>query len=138
MSHRSNMLLLLAGLAAGGCGGPIQPGELRRGVETVGALAAQGGLLADGAARDRTKATFTRVQARTLAAETDHEAEKLADAQAPAGLAGGKQSAVRLAQRVAGALGDLQVTPGDEAVARAARDSLRRLSDDASALARRL
>ena len=131
--------LLAAGLVlVAACGGPIGSDELRRGVETLGALAAEGELIADGAARDRTKTTFTRVHARTLGDEADHEAEKLADASAPPELAGAKRDAVRLAQDVGAALGDLQVMPDDVAAARAARSRLRHLSDEAGRLAGRL
>src|SRR4051794_12183802 len=126
-------LLLLAG-----CGGPIRADELQRGVQSIGALAAEGELLADGTARDRTKTTFTRVQARTLGEQATHEAEKLADATAPPRLERARSSGVRLAQDVADALGELQVRPDDPAVGAAARGRLGRLSDEATSLAGRL
>jgi hypothetical protein len=129
---------LLTALALSGCGGPIKADELERGVESLGALASEGVVLADGVARDRTKVTFTRVQARTLAEEADHEAEKLADARAPAALAASKDRAVSLAQDVSDALGEIQVRPADPAAARAVKRTLRELSDDADTLVRRL
>src|SRR5215217_1026256 len=82
-------------MVLGGCGGPIRTDELQRGVQSLAALAAEGAILADGTARDRTKATFTRVQARTLGEEADHESEKLADATAPPELARAKAAGVR-------------------------------------------
>ena len=68
--------------ALAGCGGPITPGELSRSIQTMESSAAEGALLADDVARDRTKATFVRVHARDLSDVVTHEAEKLNDAQA--------------------------------------------------------
>ena len=67
-------------------------------------------------------------------APADHEAEKLADAQAEAGVATVKGRAVKLAQQLAGALGDLQVRPGDEATGASVAGRLASLA----AVARRL
>jgi hypothetical protein len=120
------------------CGGSLRADELRRGVESVGSLAAEGALLADGVARDRTRTTFTRVQARTVGEDATHEAEKLSDATTGATLSADKAAAVKLAQDTADALGDLQVAPDDAAAAQGTRTTLRRLSDRASRLARRL
>jgi hypothetical protein len=122
-------------LALGGCGGAMRRDELRRGIETIGAQAAEGALLARGAAQDRTKATFTRVHARELAESATHEAEKLHDAQARGDVADAKAAAVGLAQDVAGAVGELQVAPGDERGAARLEQRLDRLSSDAARLA---
>ena len=129
---------LAAVLALPGCGGAIKQEELARGIASLGAIAAEGELMADGAARDRTKATFTRVQARTLAEEADHEAEKLADAQAQGSLAGARDQAVQLAQDVSDALAELRVRPGDRAGAGAARGRLHELTGRADVLQGRL
>jgi hypothetical protein len=104
-------------IALAGCVGPIKRDELERGVQTIGATAAEGALLARGAAQDRTRSTFTRVHARELGASATHEAERLNDAGAEGAVAGVKADAVRLAQNVAGALGELEVAPGDERLA---------------------
>jgi hypothetical protein len=119
-------LLALAVAVAAGCGGPITDDELQRGIETLGATAAEGGLVARDAAADRTKVTFVRVAARDLGEDAQHEAEKLADAQAQAGNARVKADAVRLAQDIDSALGDLQVFPTDR---RTALSVQRRLDD---------
>ena len=129
-------VVAVAGLA--GCGGPIRADELERGVESLGALAAEGEVLADGVARERTKTTFTRVQARTLAEQADHEAEKLADAQAGPALSASKAEAVALASKVSEALGRLRTRPDAVATGRAAKRELSGLSDDADRLVRRL
>lgn len=135
MARYARITLLTAVVLLGGCGGPIQPEELRRGVETISSLAGEGALLADGVAEDRTRAAFTRVQARTVADLAQHEAEKLADADADARLRARKARAVALAQRVSDALGELEVRPGDESVGREQARTLRGLQARADRLA---
>lgn len=125
-------------LAAGGCAGPIQREELKRGIETLHSTAAEGRLLANGVAGDRTRATFSRVHARDLADIADHQAEKLSDAEATGRLRIARDRAVALAQEISDALGDLRVNPGEEAVGRRVEDQLRKLADDADALAHSL
>src|SRR5947207_11293608 len=82
LSRRLVALLAVGAIAATvvGCGGPIMRDELQRGVETLGSTAEEGRLLGRDVARDRSKNTFVRVEARALADDADHEAEKLADA----------------------------------------------------------
>src|SRR6185369_16625278 len=91
-------LLVLVTLA--GCGGAMRADELGRSVETLASAAAEGALLADGAAQDRTKATFTRAHARELGETVEHEAEKLNDATAHGEVADDKASAIDLADRI--------------------------------------
>lgn len=79
--RRMRRLLLAAALAAlAGCG-QTDNAELKRRIQTLDAIAAEGRLLANGIIGDRTKATFARVHARTLAQDAQHEAEKMADAE---------------------------------------------------------
>jgi hypothetical protein len=127
-----------AALASAGCGGPIQADELGRGINSLGSLAAEGKLLAQDVGRNRTRMTFVRVHARELADEANHEAEKLADATAHGRLVRPKDEAVKLAQDISSALGDLQVKAGDEATGRKAAAQLRRYASDAGTLAGRL
>lgn len=75
-------------IAFSGCG-DLSRDELNRGVESLSALAAQGQLIANGVARDATKSTCTRVMAKTLGGEAQHEAEKLADAEPSPEVCGG-------------------------------------------------
>lgn len=113
---RSLAALALAALAlvASGCG-DLSDDELNRGVESLSALAAQGQLVASGVARDATKATYTRVMAKTLGEEAEHEAEKLADAtvEEPE-TADQRHAAVAVAGEISGLLSELQTFPGDE------------------------
>jgi hypothetical protein len=127
-------LAVLAGLAVplSGCGGPIQPDELARSIETLESTAAEGALLADDVARDRTKATFARAHARDLGDVVQHEAEKLNDAEADqADVAAAKTDAVNLADRIGSALGRIQTAPDSETDGRTAAEALSRLSEDA-------
>ena len=121
-----------------GCGGPIEDDELERGVQTLESTAAEGRLVALDVVEDRTKVTFTRVHARNLGEDAAHEAEKLSDAEARPGNAQAKAEAVRLAQDIDSALGDLQVSPSDRSVARDVEQRLDRLSQRAARLSERL
>jgi hypothetical protein len=139
MARRSTALVVLvAGAAASlaGCGGPITPGELSRSIQSLESTAAEGALLADDVARDRTKATFVRVHARDLGDVVDHEAEKLNDAQADrADVAAAKTKAIDLADRIGTALGQIQIAPDSETGGRKSAAALNRLSKDAKKLA---
>jgi hypothetical protein len=139
MARRSTALVVLvAGAAASlaGCGGPITPGELSRSIQSLESTAAEGALLADDVARDRTKATFARVHARDLGDVVDHEAEKLNDAQADrADVAAAKTKAIDLADRIGTALGQIQIAPASETGGRKSAAALNRLSKDAKRLA---
>jgi hypothetical protein len=122
-------------LLVSGCGGPIQREELGRGIDSLRSVAADASLLARGVAKDRTLSNFVRVHARELADEADHEAQKLHDAHAVGPLAGKKQKAVVLAQRISAALGELQVAPHDQQRGRTAEmqlDGLARAARDLS------
>jgi hypothetical protein len=131
---------ILAGLVVlvAGCGGPIQDDELGRGIQTLGSLAAEGGLVARGVEGDRTKTTFVRVELRDLADDAEHEAEKLSDAQAGPANAAVKAKAVALASSIGDALGQLQVDPADRGLAREIARRLDRLAQDAGALGKQL
>jgi uncharacterized protein YciI len=107
-------LLAVAALLFSGCG-DLSNDELNRGVESLSALAAQGQLVASGVARDATKTTYTRVMARTLGGEAEHEAEKLADAtvEEPE-TEDQRHAAVAVAGEISSLLSELQTFPGDE------------------------
>jgi hypothetical protein len=134
MAGRVASGVLIACALLAGCGGDIRQDELNRSIKQVQSAAADGQLLATGVVEDRTKATFVRAHARELTEEVDHEAEKLNDASAERALANEKQRAVDLADEVSSALGQLQISPQDQAVARKARQDLRELGDRAQRL----
>jgi hypothetical protein len=96
-----------------GCG-DLSRDELTRGVESIAALAAQGQLVANGVARDATKSTYARVMAKTLGGETEHEAEKLADAEPSPEVRRERNAAVQVATELADLFSELQTFPGDE------------------------
>jgi hypothetical protein len=120
-----------------GCG-ELNRGELNRGVESLSALAAQGELLANGVARDATKSTYTRVMAKTLGGEAEHEAEKLADAEPEAGTEAERNAAVRLAGELSDLFSELQTFSGDERRGSSVESEMSELKDDADALVERL
>jgi hypothetical protein len=104
----------------------MQPEELGRSIDTLASAASEGRLISADIARDRTKATFARVRARELGETVDHESEKLADATPRREIAGEMADAIRLAQEISDALGQVQVFPRDRA---AAVQSERKLDD---------
>ena len=120
-----------------GCG-PLDRAELSRGVETLSALAAEGQLVADGVASDRTKATYTRVHARTLADDAGHEAEKLADAGVQTGIERERDQAVALAQQLDDTLGELETFPGGERTGAQVHGDLMRIANGLDRLTSRL
>jgi hypothetical protein len=124
-------------VCVGGCGGPMQPEELARSIQTLESAAAEGALLADDVARDRTKATFARVHARELGETVVHEAEKLNDAEAEpeGGVAAAKVRAIDVADRISAELGRIQIAPDSETEGRGAEENLNRLSERAGQLA---
>jgi hypothetical protein len=135
---RVALCVALCAAACAGCGGPIADDELERGIQTLGATAAEGRLVALDAAEDRTKVTFVRVELRDLGDDAEHEAEKLSDARARPANAATKARAVELAQDIASALGELRVAPADRRIARRVQARLDALSRRADALVERL
>jgi hypothetical protein len=132
---RCTVLALLAAVVLAGCGGDMQPDELKRSIGTLESSAAEGALLASHVARDRTKATFARAHARDLGEAVDHEAEKLHDASAKGEVAVRKAAAVDLAGRISEALGQIQTAPDSESEGRSAASDLTRFGNRAGKLA---
>jgi hypothetical protein len=120
-----------------GCG-DLSRDELDRGVESLGALAAQGELIANGVARDATKSTYARVMAKTLGGEAEHEAEKLADAEPSPEAAQARNAAVRIAAELADLFSELQTFPGDERHGALVEEQMGEAKDQADALVERL
>jgi hypothetical protein len=124
-------------IALSGCG-DLSSQELDRGVESLSALAAQGGLLANGVARDATKSTYTRVMAKTLGGEAEHEAEKLADAEPDPEVKAERDDAVTLAGEIADLYSQLQTFPGEEAVGARVQKRMRDAKEEADAITKRI
>jgi len=118
--------------------GDLSRDELNRGVESLSALAAQGELVANGVARDATKSTYTRVMAKTLGGEAEHEAEKLADAEPSPEVKKERNAAVQIATELADLFSELQTFPGDERHGALVEKHLGEAKDQADALVERL
>jgi hypothetical protein len=130
---RAVLVIGASAATATGCG-PTDNAELKRRIQTLDAIAVEARMLADGVIGDRTKATFTRVHARTLAESATHEAEKMADAKVLPRLEREREQAVAIAQRLSDAIAVLQVYPGAENKARDGGDEIRRLAGEAQRL----
>ena len=131
------IVLVVLLIAAPGCG-DLSRGELSRGVESLSALAAQGGLLAEGVARDSTKSTYTRVMSKTLGGEAEHEAEKLADAEPSPEVREERNAAVQVAGELTGLFSELQTFPGDEHHGLLVRRHMSEVEEQADAIVARL
>lgn len=124
-------------ISVAGCG-DLSRDELNRGVESLSALAAQGELVANGVARDATKSTYTRVMAKTLGGEAEHEAEKLADAEPSPEMRTERRAAVQIAAELADLYSELQTFPGDERHGALIEKHMGEAKDQADALVERL
>jgi hypothetical protein len=133
---RSIAIVVAAGVLSG-CG-DLSRAELKRGVESLAALAAEGRLVARDVADDRTKATFVRVHARALAEDAEHEQEKLGDARPDPAVRSQRAHATELAGMLSDSLSALAVAPGDERDARARMRELAAVAHRIDDLARSL
>jgi len=118
--------------------GDLSRDELNRGVESLGALAAQGELIANGVARDATKSTYARVMAKTLGGEAEHEAEKLADAEPSPEVKEERNAAVQIAGELADLFSELQTFPGDEQHGALVEKHMAEVKEQADAVVERL
>jgi hypothetical protein len=118
--------LALAVLALSGCGGAgtLSKEELQKQYEAMQSLAAEGALVADGVADDRTTATFVAVHSQYLS-------EAARKVETDLGSANGPQRAVSLARRVAEDLDRLHEEPDDPVLARRLSEQLRAHAADA-------
>jgi hypothetical protein len=130
-------LAVLAIASLPGCG-DLSRDELTRGVESLSANAAQGGLIAGAIADDGTKATYAREMSSTLGEEAEHEAEKLADAEPAPEVAEERDAAVRIAAELGDLYSVLRIFPGDEAHGAAVQHRMHEVGEEAEALAERL
>ena len=132
--RRATVVVLLIGIVAlPGCE-PLGPDELKREVDSVHSVAAEGAELAHLVADQDTKRTFARVQARELADAAEHSAERLTDAHPADGLEDSTARAIDLAGRVSDAVGDIEQAPDDVSAAAGAAERLRRLAAQTDSL----
>jgi hypothetical protein len=131
------MAIAVAVVVSSGCG-DLSRAELSRSVESLSAIAAEGGLVANGVARDATKATYARVMAKTLGGEAEHEAEKLADATPAPEVRRERDAAVGVATDIAELYLELETFPGDEGLGARVQQRMREAKEDADALFTRL
>jgi hypothetical protein len=115
-------------LAAAGCGGggSVSQGDVKRQFEAIQSLAAEGALVADGAADGRTTDVFVRVHTGYLDDAAQKVATKLSSGQAEGAVERDRERAARLASQVADELARLSEDPGDRAGARRIEKQLRR------------
>ncbi|HEV7401183.1 MAG TPA: hypothetical protein VGN84_13085 [Solirubrobacterales bacterium] len=124
-------------IALSGCG-DLSRDELNRGVESLSAIAAQGELIANGVARDATKSTYTRVMAKTLGGEAEHEAEKLADAEPEGEVRPERHAAVQIGGELSQLFSELQTFPGDERHGAVVEHHMEEVKEQADAVVARL
>jgi hypothetical protein len=131
------LCLCVGCLLVSGCE-PLTADELGQEAATIHSTAAEGALLADGVAMERTTSPFVRAHAEELAGATDASARKLHDATVPDDLRAAVRRAIALATRTSSALGDLALSPSDPERAAAIEARLKRLAAQADQLASRL
>jgi hypothetical protein len=100
-------------------------------VEQLTSIAAEGALMADDLARNRTTTTFIRVHGDELSEQALHEAQKLNDDSIPNDLKARAQAAIKLASEIVGALDEMRTSPQDRGQDRRDGAKLRRWSAEA-------
>jgi hypothetical protein len=111
---------------------------VRAGIEQLASISAEGSLIADDVARQRTKTTFVRVHGGELSAQAEHEAEKLNDDPVASNLKRPIHTAIELSADISGAIDDLRVSPQDREQAVESERKLRHWAGDARKLAEEL
>ena len=116
------MVLLMAGC---GGGGSVSQKDVQTQLEAIQSLAAEGALVADGAADGRTTDTFVRVHSGYLDRAADKVANNLSSAHAGGAADRARERGARLAAEVADRLAALGDEPGDRSAARRIAAQLR-------------
>jgi hypothetical protein len=129
------LLISVVLLVAAGCGGggSVSQKDVQKQFEAIQSLAAEGALVADGAADGRTTDVFVRVHTGYLDKAARKVEGQLSSARASGAAERDRVRAARLASSVADELARLGDDPGDRAGARRIEQQLQR---DASAAER--
>jgi hypothetical protein len=137
LSRKPGLPFLLAVLASlvflAGCE-PLTANELQHEAGAIHSTAAEGALVADGVARQRTLSSFARAHAKELADAADTSARKLHDATVPDSLRRPTTKAIDLATRTSTVLGDLELSPSNPQLAAGLESRLKRLATAATRL----
>jgi hypothetical protein len=108
------------------------------GIKQLASISAEGALMADDVARQRSKVTFVRVHGSELSAQAEHEAEKLNDDPVAPKLKQPIHTAIELSADISGAIDDLRVSPQDREQARESEHKLLQWAAEAGKLAESL
>jgi hypothetical protein len=114
-------------VALGGCE-PLTADELQHEAGSIHSAAAEGALLANGVARQRTLSSFTRAHATELVDAADTSARKLHDASVPDSLRAPTARAMALASRTSQTIGELELSPSNPQQAARIQSRLERLA----------
>jgi hypothetical protein len=117
------VVLLLAGC---GGGGALSKKDLQKQLEAVQSFAAEGALVADGAADERTTDIFVRVHTLYLGAGVQKVRKQVSAGHASGDLEEKRDVAIELASEVERQLKRLHESPGDQDVARSVKAQLQR------------
>jgi acetylornithine deacetylase/succinyl-diaminopimelate desuccinylase-like protein len=126
-------LLLLTGC---GGSGSLSAKDVQKELEAVQSFAAEGALVADGAADDRTTDIFVRVHTQYLGEGTKKVEDKVSAGHASGDVEAKRKTAVALASAVEEQLARLHRSPGDREVARDVSEKLRRYAGGAEKAAK--
>ena len=127
MRRNSVLALLAVSLCLGGCGNMGRTG-MRASIAQLTSIAAEGALMAQDLADDRTKTTFVRTHGEELSSQAEHEAEKLNDTPLDRGLGAIRAKAIGLASAIGNAIDGLRTAPHDRRSASQAAHDLKALS----------
>jgi hypothetical protein len=129
--------LALLALATAGCGSTtLSKKDLQKQAEWIQSLAAEGSLVAQQSAQDRTTETFVRVHTQYMDEAAKKIGKELDAKHASGSLERKRMAAVRLADSLSSELGRLHDAPGDRHLASELERELRQIADDAQRLAK--
>lgn len=120
MRRSATIPLAIAVLGLSGCGGggTLTKKDMQKQAGAVQSLAAEGDLLARGAAEGRTTDTFVRVHSQYLEEAGRKLKTELASVHASGALDKKRGAAVTLVSRISDEIAQLHAAPGDRALAR--------------------